>query len=236
MSQAKNKFQSIALAWLVHLFTATGIVFGFLAILATNEADFRTAMFYLIVAAVIDGVDGTLARRFRVKEVLPKINGSMIDTVVDFTNYAVVPTYMIYKAGILPESLGLYLAALILLTSASYYGKEGMVYEEKYFIGFPVLWNVVAFFCIFVFSDYLILNAILIVVLSILHFVPLKFPYPSRPSRYQKLDLAISALLMGTMLTVIYFWPVEYVFLSWLAVVCGFYFLGMAVWNTAREA
>ena len=44
------------------------------------------AMFgWLAVALFIDGIDGTLARRFRVAEVLPRWSGDALDLVVDFT-------------------------------------------------------------------------------------------------------------------------------------------------------
>ena len=58
--------QEKALAWSVHIFTATGILAVFMALLAVGAHDFRTAMFWLLAALLIDGVDGTLARRFRV--------------------------------------------------------------------------------------------------------------------------------------------------------------------------
>ncbi|NBC64298.1 MAG: phosphatidylcholine/phosphatidylserine synthase, partial [Bacteroidetes bacterium] len=49
-------------AWLVHLFTASGVITVFMALIAAAENDFRAAMLWLIAAQLIDGVDGTLAR------------------------------------------------------------------------------------------------------------------------------------------------------------------------------
>ncbi|MDH3494480.1 MAG: CDP-alcohol phosphatidyltransferase family protein, partial [Acidobacteriota bacterium] len=83
-------------AWGVHVFTASGILAGFMAVVAITNRDWRTAMAWLLAALLIDGIDGTLARRFKVKEVLPTVNGKLIDTVVDFTNYAVVPSYFVF--------------------------------------------------------------------------------------------------------------------------------------------
>ena len=79
-----NSFSPLekTLAWSVHLFTASGLVAGFMAILAINEKEWRVAMLWLVACLVIDGVDGTFARLFKVKEVLPEIDGKIIDYVV----------------------------------------------------------------------------------------------------------------------------------------------------------
>ena len=69
------------------------------------------------------------------------------------------------------------------MVSAIYYGKDGMVSEDNYFIGFPVLWNMAIFFMFFVFHVSPLLNAIYIVFLAVLHFVPIKFVYPSRANK-----------------------------------------------------
>lgn len=221
-----------ALSWLIHGFTASGLVAAFLAILAINERDWRLAMIWLIVAAVIDGVDGTFARYVKVKEVLPKMNGAMIDAIVDFVNYAVVPAYLLYSADVFPGQLNLLLIAIILIVSAMYYGKEGMVSEDMYFIGFPVLWNVVAFFILFVFPPNLYFNAFVVFLCAILHFIPLKFAYPSRKSEFQKVNLLFSILFLFTMLAMVYQFPDRSLVLVVIAYVCASYFILMAIYNT----
>jgi phosphatidylcholine synthase len=235
MTKKSNSTVQKSLAWLVHVFTASGLVAGFLSILAINESNFRLAMFWLICAGIIDGVDGTFARILKVKEILPNVNGTMIDTTVDFVNYALVPAYMLYSAGVFPEMLNIPLVAIILVTSAVYYGKEGMVSEDMYFVGFPVLWNVLAFYILFVFSASASIYAIIIVIFAVLHFVPLKFAYPSRKSRFQKLDLTFSFILLITMMIVVYLNPSRNLILSLIAFACGIYFLVMAVYNTYRK-
>lgn len=220
------------MAWLVHIFTASGLVAGFLAILAINESNFRLAMFWLICAGLIDGVDGTFARILKVREVLPIMNGKMIDTVVDFVNYAVVPAYMLHSAELFPDFLATALAGLILMTSAIYYGKEGMISQNMYFIGFPVLWNLLAYYLLFVFSAGAFANAVTVLAFAILHFVPLNFAYPSRKSKYQKLNLVVSFILFTTMSTTVYLFPESHLVLSILNISCGLYFMSMAVYNT----
>lgn len=220
------------LAWLVHMFTASGLVAGFMAILAINEQDWRMAMFWLIVAGFIDGIDGTFARMVKVNQVLPHVNGKNIDTVVDFVNYAAIPAYLLFQYEAFPKELGIPTVALILMVSAVYYGIEGMVSEDMHFIGFPVLWNVLSFYIIFVFSAGVYFNTAIVVIFAVLHFIPLKFAYPSRKSRFQRLDLGISIILFFAMLFAVFMYPEKRSILSVISYLCGFYFLGMAVYNT----
>ena len=57
-------------------------------------------MFLLLgLALVVDGIDGPLARRFQVAEVLPRWSGDVLDLVVDFTTYVIVPAYAIATGG-----------------------------------------------------------------------------------------------------------------------------------------
>lgn len=203
-------FRQKTAAWLVHAFTASGIVAGFFALVAISERHFGLAFGLLFVAVIIDGVDGTLARWCKVEEVLPWMSGKTMDYVIDFATYAIIPAYLIYAAtqnGVPPEQGGVYLvpdalrgwsATLILLISTLYYGKKGMVSDDLYFIGFPVLWNLVAFYLYYVLALPPIWNFVLILVFSILHFVPLKYVYPSRTEQHQVLNLCMSALLLGS--------------------------------------
>jgi phosphatidylcholine synthase len=227
----KNDYSSTARlkAWLVHGFTATGIVTVFMALVETGESDFRAAMLWLLAAQFIDGVDGTLARRYQVEQVLPHMSGKSIDFVIDFAGYAIVPAFMIYKAGIMPESLGLGMAFLILLTSAIYYGKSGMISENHYFVGFPVMWNMVAFYLIFIFSFSPYWHAGLIIALAALQFVPIKFAYPSRTKRWRPANIGFSALFIVSVAMLLWYYPDYPLWTYWGAVLSLGYFALFAV-------
>ena len=224
-----------ALAWSVHIFTASGLVAGFLAILSINEKDWRTAMFWLFIALVIDGIDGTFARMFKVKEVLPQLDGQTIDFVVDFANYAIIPAYFFYMADLVPEAWNLPCTAIILLVSAIYYGKDGMVSHDMYFVGFPVLWNMVVFYLVFVFQASPIGNVLIILAFAIAHFIPIKFAYPSQASRFQKPTLIVSLLFFIVLLAILYLFPERSSILTIAAWLCGLYFGLLAVYNTYFE-
>jgi phosphatidylcholine synthase len=216
-------------AWLVHGFTATGIITVFMALVAAGKADFRAAMLWLIAAQLIDGVDGTLARRYQVEKVLPQMSGKSIDFVIDFAGYAIVPAFIIYKAGLMPDALGLSMAFLILLTSAIYYGKSGMISENHYFVGFPVMWNMVAFYLIFIFPFPPYGHAAFILALAALQFAPVKFAYPSRTKRWRPANLLFTGVFVLSVTGLLWWYPDYPRVLYWASLASLGYFAVFAI-------
>jgi len=223
-SSLQPTFIQKLLAWFVHLFTASGLLAGFMALLAMQNQDVRQAMLWLILAFVIDGIDGTFARMFMVTEVLPNMDGRTIDYVVDFFNFAIVPAYIFYQSDLVLVEARLPLTAVILLVSAVYYGKTGMVSEDKYFIGFPVLWNIVVYYLIFVFTWPDWLNVLTIIFFAVAHLVPLKYIYPSQAHRWKLASSIIAALFFILMCVTVYFYPEKYFWFSTLSVIALIYF------------
>ncbi len=181
-----------------------------MGLLAVAAGDYRAAMLWMLLTLVIDGIDGTFARAARVREVLPQVNGSTIDYVIDFFTYAILPAYFFYRA--LPvgsETLHLAGAFIMLLSAALYYGKEGMVSEDgKHFIGFPVLWNMVVFVQIFVFTGWPAWAHLLFVVaLAVLHFLPIYFVYPSRGGRWWPVTIANTVLFIVAVAVNAWYYP-----------------------------
>lgn len=226
-----NLSQKIA-AWGVHAFTSSGLITGFLALIAIGEKDWQMAFVWLFVSFVIDGVDGSLARLFKVKEVLPSMDGKNIDFVIDFANYAIFPAYFFYMAEMVSPAWMYPCLVLILLSSALYYGKVGMVADEQYFVGFPVLWNVVVFYCFFVFHNVPELNVAIVIIFAILHFVPVKYAYPSRSKKYIWLHIAVSLTWFVSGAFILYYYPVQFLTLDVIIVAVIFYFALVAVLDT----
>lgn len=233
----KSNFNIIqkSLAWSVHIFTASGILSGFMAILAIDEKDWRIAMFWLIICLFIDGIDGTFARLFKVKEVLPNMDGKSIDYVIDFATYAIIPAYFFYSTDLVEETWRLPLTFLILMVSAIYYGKEGMVEDEQYFVGFPVLWNMAVFYLVFVFQFDSLGNALMVILLSILHFVPFKAAYPSRSKQFKKMNIAVTIVAISTMILIVFLYPERNFWMSLIMVFSLGYFTVLAILETYKR-
>jgi phosphatidylcholine synthase len=138
----------------------------------------------MALATFIDATDGQLARRFNVKQVLPQFNGARLDDIVDYLNYVVVPIVLAYQAGLLPAGVwGLVVASAPLISSG--YGfslEEAKVADAAAnysFTGFPSYWNIVVFY-LYVFGWSVAVNVAILLLLSFLVFVPIRYLYPSR--------------------------------------------------------
>ena len=228
----KNSSRQIIAAWAVHLFTASGVIFAFLAILSIQEHDFLKTVIWLLIAQFIDGIDGTLARAAKVQEVLPNFSGDSIDHVIDFSTYAIIPAYFIYEANLLPPNLALVGISILLLASFYYYGKSTYVTKDLHFEGFPVLWNFVAFYMYFVFSLSPMGNFIGIIILSILHFLPWKYPYPSRTKEFRALTFIVLIACTLIFLWAIFQYPIKAQWVAIAGYICAIYFFGMTIYKT----
>jgi len=168
-----------ALAWLAHLYTATGLIIGFLALGAIAAGDFRAAFLWLAAATVVDASDGWIARRARVDERLPSFSGARLDDIVDYVTYVFVPAYLLYRAGALPASYALPVAGAILLSSAYGFAHEEAKTADHFFTGFPSYWNIVAIYLYFMQLPRGF-NAVIVLALCALVFVRTTYVYPSR--------------------------------------------------------
>ena len=178
------------LAWGVHLYTALGAVAaaGMLVLLVRGGAPaFRGTFLLMLIATVIDATDGTLARRVRVKEVLPNFDGRRHDDLVDWLTYTCLPLMLIWRAEILPPGQEGWLIVPLL---ASLYGfcQVSIKTDDGYFLGFPSLWNIVAFY-LYVMDLPGSVALGIVLLLSVLTFVPSRYLYPSsRPGLINKIS------------------------------------------------
>ena len=109
----------IVAAFAVHVLTACGAACALLALMAAVRAEWARMFVWLGVALIIDGVDGTLARRLRVAELLPRWSGELLDFVVDFPTYVFVPAYAIAAGGLLPPAAALPLGLIVTVPARS---------------------------------------------------------------------------------------------------------------------
>jgi phosphatidylcholine synthase len=187
------------LAWGVHLFTASGAVFGTLAILEIGRGEFHGAALLMLVALAIDSVDGMAARAVRVSEVLPSIDGRRLDDIVDYFNYVVVPALFLLALGALPH-WGFVIP--ILLSSAYGFSQQDAKTDDAFFLGWPSYWNVVAIDA-WLLETSAELTTTLVCVFALLVFVPLKYVYPSRtPLLWRTTNLGAALWVVVTALAV----------------------------------
>jgi phosphatidylcholine synthase len=180
-------------AFCVHVLTACGGACAFMALIAAIDENWSRMFAWLGVAVVVDGIDGPLARRLKVAEVLPDWSGDTLDLVVDFLTYVFVPAYAIAASGLLPDLFVLPAGLLIIVTGSLYFSDTRMKTADNYFRGFPSLWNVVAFYLLLLAPPPWI-GAAAIATLLVLTFVPFPFLHPIRVKRFRTLNLTLMAL------------------------------------------
>lgn len=216
-------------AWSVHLYTASGAVLALLAWDATASGAYGAAFAWMAAALCIDCTDGTLARRFRVKDVLPTFDGARLDDIVDYLNYVFIPLLLAVHAGVLPAGpTGLAVAAAPLLASGYGFCQIDAKTEDHFFKGFPSYWNVVVFY-FYVLRTPVWFNAATLLVFSVLVFVPLKYFYPSRTPTARRTTYALGGVWALTFVLLLAGFPSPPLWLGWLSLFFPVYYLGMSV-------
>jgi len=183
-------------AFSVHMLTASGSFLAFLGVVAAAEKRFVDMFWWLGLALLVDGIDGPIARKVRVKEVLPNWSGDTLDNIIDYVTYVLLPAFALYQSGMIGEPWSFVAAGLIVVSSAIYYADMGMKTDEYFFSGFPVVWNMLIF-TLFV-IDASATTALVAVLLSVfLTFLPIHFLHPVRVKRLRPLNLAVFLLWCG---------------------------------------
>lgn len=193
-----------AFAWAAHAFTATGAVIAFLAMMAVMAGEWRTALLWLVVALVVDGVDGSVARWANVKEGAARIDGDALDLIIDYLTYVFVPTVFLWRAELIPPGAAPWLAALILISSLYNFTRRDLKTPDNYFRGFPALWHVVALY-LFVGQPGETAASLIVGGLALLTFAPVLFVHPFRVRDYGPWLPALATLWAAA--TAALLWP-----------------------------
>lgn len=166
-------------AFAVHLLTASGAFWAFLSIIAA--ADHRwVAMFgWLGFALFVDAIDGPMARKVDILRVLPNWSGDVLDQIIDYATYVIIPAFALYESGMIGGALSFIAAAMIVISSAIYYADTRMKTNDYFFRGFPVAWNMVIF-TFFAIQPNEITAFAFVAFCSVATFLPIKFLHPVR--------------------------------------------------------
>ncbi len=192
-------------AWLVHLFTASGAVLGLLTFAAIHQGNFIWAFWLMSAAILVDAVDGALARRAQTKVAAPKIDGALLDNIIDYVNYVMAPAFFLLVGGLLPPRWAILGTSIIVLASAYQFTQPDAKTRDHFFKGFPSYWNIVVFY-LFLWQTSPWVNFVIVVTLSILVFVPIKYVYPSRleylTSRLWLRQMMLGATILWAVVTI----------------------------------
>ncbi len=221
----------VARGYLVHGFTALGAVCGMFGLIAVADGKAEQAILWLVVAMVLDGIDGPVARAWSVKENVPRIDGYTLDLVVDFVTCIVIPVVFLHQFGMLPEGWSLVIGAFMLFMSALWMSRTDQMTDDHYFNGFPGEWNMIV-------PTLYLLNAgpwvvgVLCVLLSLTQLTNWKFVHPIQVTRLRPLTVTVTVVWLATIIAMTYDLPNHNGAGDYLLVACPLYILGVGVWRT----
>jgi len=179
-----------ARAFAVHIFTALGAGFALMALLEAVRGHWAAMFGWLGIALLVDALDGPMARRLHIREVLPNWSGETLDLVVDFTTYVFVPAFAIAASGLLVPHFAPLVGIAVVVSGALYFADLRMKTDDNHFRGFPTLWNVAAFY-LFLLRPQPWLATMAMVLLVVATFVPIHVIHPVRVRRLRPLNIFV---------------------------------------------
>ncbi|HMT31495.1 MAG TPA: CDP-alcohol phosphatidyltransferase family protein [Dermatophilaceae bacterium] len=222
-------------AALVHVYTAIGAVLAFLMVVAIEARAITVALWLFLVAMLVDGTDGLLARRFRVKEHWPGFDGALLDNIVDYLTYCFAPVTLLWIGGYLPTGpLGWVVACAPLLASCFQFCRADAKTDDHLFWGFPSYWNVVAFYVV-VLGLGPVATSALVLLCSALVFVPIGYVYPSRTQTWWVANMVGAGLWLLAYAVIVASQPTPPAWVVAASLAYIAFYIGESLWLTARR-
>jgi len=239
----KNKIKHVdkdkITAFAVHGFTASGAVLGFLALISILNNDQVSSFLWLGLALLVDGLDGTIARKIGVVGKTPNIDGTTLDNIIDYLNYVIIPSLMVYWFQMVPQGWEIIVPAGMFAVSLYTFININMKTKDYYFSGFPALWNLVVLY-FFILNSTPIINLIVIIFLSILTFIPIKFVHPLRVKKFRNLTIFFTIIWSATTLKLVTTFPEislykneKIVLIIWI--ICSLYFVTISLNRSIKD-
>lgn len=224
----------IAKGWLVHCVTASGAVCGMFGIIAVADNQPREAILWLVVAMILDGIDGPVARAWSVTEHVPRIDGYALDLIVDFVTCVVIPVIFLHRFAMLPPELSLVVGAFILFVGALWMSRTDQMTDDHWFNGFPGEWNM-AIPTLYLLEASPVVVFSVCVVLGLTQLTDWKFVHPMKVRRFRPATVTVTVLWTAAVLVMAAIHPQTTLIGQVLLLVCPVYIAAIGVWRTIDE-
>ena len=186
--------QRVIAAWAVHGLTMSGLVFACLAAVALVEGQIKLMWLWLGIAMIVDGVDGTCARKACVRQVIPWFDGSVLDNIIDYITWTFLPAVFMYLyLPFGPKWVAMLMAIVATVSSVFCYANDGEKSSDNYFVGFPAAWNIVAV-TMYIIQSPAWANVVITLVLAVLTLVPLYFTHPMRVEKNRTSNIIVTVI------------------------------------------
>ncbi len=223
-----------AAAWAVHGLTATGAVCCLFALGAAAAHRWQTMFAWLAAAVVIDAIDGTFARAVDVKRVVPSFDGTLLDAIIDYAGYVLVPAFALGQSALLPHAWSWPAASCICLASAYQFCQVDAKTDDHFFLGFPSYWNILLFY-LFLWHLPPVANLVLVAFAVVLVFVPIKYIYPSRTPFLRPLTLTLSGIWTVSIAAMLWYFPDPPRWLMTTSLLFVAYYAGLSLYLNGRS-
>jgi phosphatidylcholine synthase len=222
-------------AWAVHVFTTLGIVAAMLALrdVLTDHPDYAIA--WMLLTLLIDGVDGPIARALEVEARVPRIDGFMLDLIIDYVTCVVVPACFMYEFRVVPQNnYGIAVLCVMVFTSAIWFARKDMMTEDNWFRGFPAAWNIMAP-VMFLLEARTWIGSLITIGLSIMSLTNMPYPHIARARWMRKWTIAGATCWIGGVAIGMITWPHHYYFVRIMLDVGSAYFVLLAVLRVLHD-
>ncbi|HZM69544.1 MAG TPA: CDP-diacylglycerol--serine O-phosphatidyltransferase [Candidatus Cryosericum sp.] len=120
------------------LFTTGNLLAGYIAVVRSLQGDYEWAALAIFIAALLDRVDGWVARLTRTSSDF----GVQLDSLADVISFGMAPALMIYMWGLAqlpkPWSLAPFLYLAAGATRLARFNIQAPSQDRRYFIGLPI--------------------------------------------------------------------------------------------------
>lgn len=221
------------MAWGVHVLTTTGALCAMASMINILNMQAEQALVWLMVAKIIDGIDGPLARYVNVKKYTPVIDGNALDLVVDFVTCVVVPVLFAVRFNLLPAHMEMMLSIFVIMSSAIWFSRKDIETADKWFRGFPAEWNFVVTI-LWLLATSAFVNAAVFAVFIILTLMPsAKFAHILGAHQFRVLTIPLTAISMFTMTVMTLFLSERHNYTGKVIIVTWvIYYLGISIWRS----
>jgi phosphatidylcholine synthase len=215
----------------IHVLTASGALAGLIALQAVIDDHIRSALIWLIVCQILDGIDGPIARRFNVGLHAPHIDGHVLDLVIDYVTCVVVPTVLLIQMDVVEPRFTMVISGLILVTSALWFARTDQETEDAWFNGFPAVWNIVipTFILLETSQRY---AAIMCILFCVAQLTKVKFPHLVRVRALRPATYTATVVYFGAFILLSAQYPNGPQWAQNIILVGPVYFVAIVVWRT----
>lgn len=136
LKSKRKLFFKKSISLLPNIFTIANAFFGFCSIIFASKSDFMPAAYFILLGALMDSIDGRLARFIGVSSEI----GLQLDSLADSISFCLAPALLIYFWQLKSLGfLGLIISAIFFITGILRLARFNVISHEQslFFLGLP---------------------------------------------------------------------------------------------------